>query len=80
MDFGKYQISTDGQMDGQTNGRADRWTGSQMDRQTEMIKLTAAFHSFVNAPKQASKRSLSSSVTYKIKIRCFSIAVLMTIY
>jgi hypothetical protein len=68
MDFGKYQISTDGQMDGQTDG------------QTEMIKLTVAFHSFVNATKQASRRSLSSSATYKIKIRCFFIAVLMTIY
>jgi len=29
MDFGKYQISTDGQMDGQTNGWADRWTDRQ---------------------------------------------------
>jgi hypothetical protein len=39
MDFGKYQISKDRQMDGRT----------------DMMKLTVAFHSFVNVPNKQVK-------------------------
>jgi hypothetical protein len=39
MDFGKYRISKDGQMDGQA----------------DMMKLTVAFQSFVNVPNKQVK-------------------------
>jgi len=31
--------------------RADRWKDGQTDGQTDMTKLTVAFHRFANAPE-----------------------------